>query len=312
MKKIISLNEVYEANELAYRCNAIGEIIDLNSDPKNYHITEPDILPARERELYDTFWNETAVFTSYVVDYRNTPGMAFCFRFGGEWRNGFETTDEALPALLTAIREETELLANSEKYAACTFMIGDGTDPEGHELLVYVPYEERHLLGQIEKDLTDENLYTRVEERFMGMHPVEKTRIYALVVTSDQSDFCDNEYNNAEPAFDRIEMVSFDLAKLQKRKAELEAEDAKDREELDTDPMFFEIVELMTEMPRVAIQLDGGLVQEVLSDAPVSVEVIDLDSPDFPDEAEMKESDAKAERWQELENDTAMKNVLWT
>lgn len=60
---------------------------------------------------------------------------------------------------------------------------------------------------------------------------------------------------------------------------------------------------------RVAIEVEGGLVQAVYSDASVSVEVYDLDVPEFPTEEEQKEIDSKAAALEHLKNSASWEAV---
>lgn len=50
----------------------------------------------------------------------------------------------------------------------------------------------------------------------------------------------------------------------------------------------------------VAVEVEGGLVQNVYANADVSVEVYDLDVSDFPDEGEPEAADAKKKELEEL------------
>lgn len=57
---------------------------------------------------------------------------------------------------------------------------------------------------------------------------------------------------------------------------------------------------------RVAVRVKGGLVEEVYSNADVSVEVYDLDVSDFPDDGEQDEADRK-----EAELESLVKSPGW-
>lgn len=61
---------------------------------------------------------------------------------------------------------------------------------------------------------------------------------------------------------------------------------------------------------RVAIEVEGGLVQAVYSDADVSVEVYDLDAPEFPTEEEQKEIDNNATTLENLKSSTG-RSAVW-
>ena len=55
----------------------------------------------------------------------------------------------------------------------------------------------------------------------------------------------------------------------------------------------------------VAVRVQGGLVQAVYADAPVSVDVYDLDVSDFPDEQDLAEHDEAAEQIEKIAADPA-------
>ena len=50
-----------------------------------------------------------------------------------------------------------------------------------------------------------------------------------------------------------------------------------------------------TDMTKVIIRVEGGLVQAVYSDGDVDVEVVDLDVSDFPEEGEQEAADKRRE-----------------
>lgn len=41
---------------------------------------------------------------------------------------------------------------NDSIFEHCSFLVGDGTDPLGSELLIVLPYEDRECIPQIEKN----------------------------------------------------------------------------------------------------------------------------------------------------------------
>lgn len=61
--------------------------------------------------------------------------------------------------------------------------------------------------------------------------------------------------------------------------------------------------------PKVAVEVKGGLVQNVYADADVSVEVYDLDVSDFPDDGEHDEADNKEAELEELVKSPGWRNI---
>ena len=59
------------------------------------------------------------------------------------------------------------------------------------------------------------------------------------------------------------------------------------------------------EHPKIAVKVQGGLVQAVYADAPVSVDVYDLDVSDFPDDGEADEAAERAAEIEKIASDPA-------
>ena len=75
MKKIGSLNALYQENRIFYHCNACGDI-NVPGKPALYCGTVDD-LPASVRELYENVWSEADGWPEYVVTMDGKPCMAF-------------------------------------------------------------------------------------------------------------------------------------------------------------------------------------------------------------------------------------------
>lgn len=64
-------------------------------------------------------------------------------------------------------------------------------------------------------------------------------------------------------------------------------------------------------MTKIAIIVEGGMVQTVYSqDENVTVEMLDLDISDFPDDDEEQERANNAERAEQIRNDCSYK-IVW-
>ena len=117
--------------------------------------------------------------------------------------------------------------------------------------------------------------------------------IYILLEKTDQRCFTDMDCNGTAEDSSKIIAVSADREKLEKRKAELVADESKTRDTLDTDLTYYEIEEHYLPLPvEIAVEVKGGMVQNVYANQPssiVDVEVYDLDVSDFPDADELDE-----------------------
>ena len=161
-----SLNEVYKENELYYWCNAVGEI-NIPSAPLMYcgHV---DDLPPKIKELYNENWNEGCGYYTYVVSYRGHPGMALSILFDKDYMAGvLNKTEESFSeddsnSFFSCICKYTEGLEKSPACKGLEFLVGNNTDPDGHELLVIVPYEYRNRLD-IPAGILANDVYRGVE-----------------------------------------------------------------------------------------------------------------------------------------------------
>lgn len=169
---IKSLNEAYEKDELVYLCNASGEVTDPDNTERVL-MTDDEInsvLTLREQNLYRNYWTDGDDWCNrYVMRVGDRPALGICYRFTQDWcRNivkvlsGSDTPDmlRLFLALSDAARMAFEPLV-----PGCDLYIGDGTDPEGHELLVVVPYEMRDKADGIVEAL-DAVVYNAVEQIF--------------------------------------------------------------------------------------------------------------------------------------------------
>lgn len=137
-------------------------------------------------------------------------------------------------------------------------------------------------------------------------------KIYILIETQDQSDYSEPEcYAQANDAYNSVVAVSYDLKELEAKKAELEAQDAAVQGECDTDPVRYVIEEQEIPDIKVAIEVDGGLVQSVYANGPVKVDVFDLDVSDVPEgDEEIEEAAERGKQLKEIQSDPAYKEVF--
>lgn len=161
---VLSLNDIYKQDELFYWCNACGDINMPNTDPMSLH-TE-DELPMRERNLYENYWEEGAGCCMYVVRFREHPAMVLNYLFDKGYCEdllGHEPTRADMHHFWVAIRDCAQFLERDERTAGCWVVVGEDTDPDGHELTVVVPYERRETIKDVLHYL-NETVYASVEQ----------------------------------------------------------------------------------------------------------------------------------------------------
>ena len=159
-----SLNNVYENNELFYYCNTCGDINIPGTDPWSYH--DVDELPLKERNLYENYWYEGAGCHMYVVNYKGNPAMALGFLFDEFYLSDIlgktDVTKEDMSVFYDSVCDYAKMLEKKEEVAFCEILVGENTDPDGHELLVIIPYERRSKIKEIASYL-DNVVYSTVE-----------------------------------------------------------------------------------------------------------------------------------------------------
>lgn len=159
-----SLNKVYENKELFYYCNTCGDINIPGSDPLSYH--DVDELPLRVRNLYENYWYEGAGCHMYVVNYKGSPAMALGYLLDESYLEDLMNKDAVsakdMQIFYNAILDYAKMLDRDNNVAGCEILVGEYTDPDGHELLVIVPYELRGKIKTI-ADYLDGEVYSTVE-----------------------------------------------------------------------------------------------------------------------------------------------------
>ena len=150
-----NLNEIYKNDELFYYCNSCGEINIPNTDVFSYH--DVDELPIKERNLYENYWSDAYGFQMYVVNYNGNAAMAlnflFCETYLSDILNKDKINDTDMQMLYNAISDYAKILEKDKIVAFCDIAVGDYTDPDGHELLVIIPYERRTEIKNIAEAL---------------------------------------------------------------------------------------------------------------------------------------------------------------
>jgi len=151
---IISLNDLYDHNALYYWCNACG---DINPPDNPMNCGDLDDLPMLERDLYENYWSELFWANLYVVDISGNPGMLIVYLIDYDMREDGAESDED-GSLYEAAKKCAESLVASGGHPGADVLLGKDTDPIGHELCVFVPYEMREQIEYIAKEL-DEYVY---------------------------------------------------------------------------------------------------------------------------------------------------------
>ena len=174
-KIIVSLNNVYHADAVHYWCNALGEI-NMPGEA-SYRPHTPEELPPVYRELYDKYQYETDSVHTYVVSYDGVPGMMLtALHDNGYYDDVADITknhtalykqlhDAAMSAALYLIYARAEKMLEDEMFSGCTVLIGDFTDPDGHELCLFVPPERCKQLDEIRNHFIQQYCWVKADEK---------------------------------------------------------------------------------------------------------------------------------------------------
>lgn len=157
MAEIRSLNKAYESEEITYWCNSCAEIsLPTDNTFLTYHT--PDELPPQQRDLYLNYWTDDYSSRCYVVTYNGQPGILLTHEYDGyffrltlnraEPRNpvNAEVVGDEDDVYFRSVYNEAKVLARDATFDGCVIFVGDNTDPDGHELCLFVPYEKRSKL----------------------------------------------------------------------------------------------------------------------------------------------------------------------
>lgn len=142
-----SLNALYEepydaerASGCNYYTNAPGEI-NIPGAPALY-CGRVDELPLPAQPLYETYQTEGVAAPVYVMNVRGEYGMGICFLLplSSSLLEGLDSIgeDEKYEALELAAADLAAWIASFETPGVTVFL-GRNTDPEGSEVLVFIP-----------------------------------------------------------------------------------------------------------------------------------------------------------------------------
>ena len=125
-----SLNEAYlKSNqnqlEFHYWCNVLGEI---NPPNDSLRCGAPSDLPSDVRIIYQNLYeSDKCGVSNYVVTIDHTPGIALTWLF---------CEDDGRIDFSSVTRAATEM---EREFPFATVYVGENTDPEGHEILLFIP-----------------------------------------------------------------------------------------------------------------------------------------------------------------------------
>ena len=160
-----NLKEIYEKELLFYWCNLLGEINVPSAE--RFSSGDPEELPPKQKILYEGWQWEDDPYR-YVVSYDGKAAMALGLLFDYSWLADIMTMKEsnfcvrAMGGLLfQAIQKYGQEL--EARLPNVDILVGEDTDPDGHELLVVVPFDERSHIEEIALAMDDAYFYVARE-----------------------------------------------------------------------------------------------------------------------------------------------------
>ena len=180
-----SLNAISEKDKIFFYCDSLGKIV-LPTDTSIISIHTPDELPEKERELYRKHWTNYYGAKSYVVSYEGEASLAIGFLFCSTFlENVLErcVTDNDMNVFYNIVKSYANSMEKYRMLDECSILVGENTDPSGHEIYVIVPYDKKDRFESI-LQLLDRVVYKDVEyyiktcflDNSIGFNLIEKLK----------------------------------------------------------------------------------------------------------------------------------------
>ena len=170
-ENIIPLVQAYDSKEIFYWCNSAGDLFIPGPDGKAQDADNPGQLPMKIRNLYDNYWAEDADCCMQEAIYIDQPGIILNYLFDKSFCQELaecESADDDMERLFDAVKDAASIIARDNVSMFCksyTVFCGYKTDPAGHEIVVFIPYNYRRKLNDVTTDL-ECTIYALVKELF--------------------------------------------------------------------------------------------------------------------------------------------------
>lgn len=182
---VASLKALYGRNRILYWCNACGDV-NLPGEPESpapgILLHSKDMLPKRILTLYEKFWSDDFGANLYVVTIDGIDGMAAAYLLDRSWvadildeadYTGRLSKEKAWETFTTCAKDYASKLATKtaegKELEHASILFGDDTEPDGHEIMIFIPAD--HCEEQLENIIkaTAESLYHEIESDFISM-----------------------------------------------------------------------------------------------------------------------------------------------
>lgn len=157
-----SINEIFAQHGLFYWCSSAGDI-RMPGDGKRYIVHHPEELPPAIRQLYEAYQTEAGECMRHVVTYNGFHGMFLAALYDKSYYidicndHGIKDLTCARETILMDVAlqllyRQAEIMDEDPAFDGCTCFVGNNTDPDGHELGLFIPAKLAKNIDTIEKD----------------------------------------------------------------------------------------------------------------------------------------------------------------
>lgn len=171
-----SMNEIFAQHGLFYWCSSAGDI-RMPGDGQRYIVHHPEDLPPAVRQLYEAYQTEAGECMRHVVTYNGNPGMCLMALYDKSYYNdicddhGITNKTCAQEAILLDVGfqlliQQAERMSKDPVFEGCTCLVGNKTDPDGHELGLFIPAKMAKNIDTIEKEFC-QYLYPESEKELI-------------------------------------------------------------------------------------------------------------------------------------------------
>ena len=137
--------DIYETNSLFYWCNCIGEI----NMPGDGNVCIPhraDELPPAVRNVYEKYWCDAVNAKRYVVTFEGQVGILLEALYNETYAEDTTKVNEKTHEFSVLMAKIFDYLCGKAAMldfftasSGCTSLVGEYSDPDGHELALFIP-----------------------------------------------------------------------------------------------------------------------------------------------------------------------------
>lgn len=140
-----NFKDVYKENSLFYWCNWLGEL-NMPGDGGKCFPHRPEDLPPAVRDTYERYWSEGVNANRYVVSFEGQVGILLTALYNEVYVEDVTKVKEKTHEFATLMDKIFDYLCGKAamldflaKDSVCEALVGNYSDPDGHELAMFIP-----------------------------------------------------------------------------------------------------------------------------------------------------------------------------